>query len=109
MKRIISLSLVLKDSPSVPLRPRDENEGSWRYKEVKVMQESFEMYIMFLPDGRESRYVPTKVVGWTWTAQALLSNGTWSAVGTSTAAPSVETSVHPKWSKNVEEIGRAHV
>jgi hypothetical protein len=78
------------DSPSTPLQGKS-----------KSAHDSFLMTIMFLPDGRDSRYVPTRSVTWSWGATANLVNGAWSLNGPNqSVAPSVETTTHPEWTKS---------
>lgn len=68
-----------------------------------TVSDSFQMFIMFLPDGQDSRYVPTQSVTWTWGGAAQLSNGSWSLTApTQSASPASENSTHPTWTNNVK-------
>jgi hypothetical protein len=78
-----------QDNPRVPL-------GS---ATSAVVAEAFEAYVMFLPDGQESRYVPLRILNWQW-AGVGTSSGTSSGLFPTTGAtptPPSDTSTHPVW------------
>lgn len=80
------------DSPLSPLAP-------WTM--LKVNGESFKMYIMFMPPGASSRWVPLQYSPWTWTGTATLAKGVWGLAGQGQTNPAVvPTAAHPTWTAN---------
>ena len=79
--------------------------GLTGYVSVDV-SDSFEMFIMFLPDGKDSRYVPTKSVTWSWGGLAKLSDGAWSLTSPiQSLGKETDNAKHPEWSENVRNGG----
>ncbi len=69
--------------------------------QATTIMDYFEMFIMFLPDGKASRYVPTLSVQWTWGGSATLTGAAWSLTSPNqTMGTAVETAVHPEWTTN---------
>jgi hypothetical protein len=83
------------DSPSSPLAG---------YVKASTTNESFVMYLMFLPSGEQTRYVPLKKVNWSWSIAVTKAGATWSIDAGSanqSASAAAETDEHPTWSANV--------
>jgi hypothetical protein len=77
---------------------------------LEVMHESFVMYLMFMPPGDDSRYVPLRSISWSWWITAFYDSntGTWStpdAMRGQEALPSEETSKHPEW----DDLAQKHL
>lgn len=72
------------------------------------IQDSFEMYLMFMPPGASSIWIPIRQVNWVWGGRAVPINGLWDLVpGTgykSNNPPDFETFAHPQWSDNTENF-----
>ena len=79
-------------------------QGLLGFKSVDI-KESFQMFIMFLPDGKESRYVPTKSVIWSWGGLAKLSDGgEWSLTSPiQFLDKETDNANHPQWSDNIRQ------
>ena len=69
----------------------------------KTVNDSFEMWLMFLPDGTDSILVPLRKVNWSWAGDAVRSGQSWSLVSSSnTQNPSdADTTTYPTWTRNV--------
>ena len=70
---------------------------------ASVENESFTMYIMFCPDGDNSKYVPLKSVSWGYSISALKEDSVWNEIpGTARewAVSFVENTDHPTWNNN---------
>jgi hypothetical protein len=81
------------DSPSIPLNP---------YRQCSYVA-NFTTYLMFLPDGVDSRYVPLRSMSWgvNFSASKDASNS-WTIDSQSVnAQPSQPTTEHPQWSINI--------
>jgi hypothetical protein len=66
---------------------------------------SFTTWLMFLPDGAESRYVPLKSMTWDMNATAAkdLVSGEWSILSSGQNASLPETTTnHPTWNMNID-------
>lgn len=76
------------DSPSIPVKP---------YKQCSYAA-SFTTYLMFLPDGSDSRYVPLKVMAWDLSFSASKdSTDSWNIQSQSVnAGQSQATTDHPQ-------------
>lgn len=74
--------------------------------ESVIIDESFDMYLMFKPSSTEAIWVPIKKLNWGWDATAEKINGTWQIVGTPTkfSNPPTDVTTHPQWSKNALNI-----
>jgi hypothetical protein len=71
-------------------------------KLVSINAEAFQTYVMFLPPGAASRYVPLRKLAWEWSGAASKLDEVWSLVNADqSSGTSVETSHHPEWAKNV--------
>ena len=69
---------------------------------VSINAEAFQTYVMFLPPGDASRYVPLRKLAWQWSGSAAKLDGIWSLVtADQSVGTSSETSSHPEWVKNV--------
>ena len=70
--------------------------------ESVLIDDVYEMYLMFRPDGAQSIWVPLKKIRWGWNAEAVKSSGIWSIVGTPAkfADSPVDATGHPVWSLN---------
>jgi hypothetical protein len=82
------------DSPSLPLTD---------YRDCSYAA-SFTTYMMFLPDGTESRYVPLKSMAWNMhvTAAKDTQSGEWSISSSGQDAQLPETTTtHPNWTLNI--------
>lgn len=82
------------DTPSVPLNP---------FVKAAVNNQTFVMYLMFLPPGEQSRYVPTRKVDWSFSISATKTGFNWAADVNSpaqSASASAEVSDHPIWTSN---------
>ncbi len=72
------------------------------YKSFTV-SDSYTMYLMFLPNGAASRYVPLLSVSWSWGGIAHAVSHVWSLTTPhQSASEAAETSLHPTWTKNVK-------
>ena len=84
------------DLPSEPLFGRVSIE----------VHETFETYLMFLPPGSGSRYVPLQQVGWVWGGIVSSADGWQAVTAQDQAAPvnpgGVEYSDHPQWDGNTK-------
>lgn len=84
------------DSPYIPL-------ATWAM--AKSNAESFKMYIMFLPPGNNSRWVPLQYAPWTWSGTATLNMGVWGLAGAGQTNPGVvNTTTHPQWTQNYANV-----
>lgn len=85
------------DKPQVPF-------GHLGGTAIDISNESFRLWIMFLPPGEESRYVPTKMLSWNYSVSAALNGttGLWAVVGTpsQSVTPATITYDHPIWVYN---------
>ena len=88
------------DSPAQGLLPDD--------KEVRVVNESFKLWLMFKPAGADSIFIPLKQVNWGWSAATTRPQGGWSTatLDSSAVAPiSVnDTTTYPEWSQTVNDV-----
>jgi len=86
------------DSPSYPLNtPLDP------LTECRV-DETFRMYVMYLPPGDESRWVPVAYWTWTWEGNAVKTGATWTpedleVTEDPTVSPDTLTNQHPTWTE----------
>lgn len=83
------------DTPSSGLDPNT--------LQSKETHDNFQTFLMFLPPGEESRYVPVRKFTWWWKYKATTTAGVWSVVAGSTGedkTDSVETTSHPTWTAN---------
>lgn len=83
--------VMIDDTPDLLLQAGDTAKGTF---------DLFQMYLMFLPPGTDSRFVPLKVITWYWMVDAVKTNGIWSIVPNSDDADSFdadETHIHPEW------------
>ncbi|MCD4824706.1 MAG: hypothetical protein K8S55_08865 [Phycisphaerae bacterium] len=73
------------------------------YKRVE-REDWFWTYVMFLPPGNESRYVPLQVISWDWKGSATknLVTGIWAldAGSNQNASAATASSSHPTWAFN---------
>ncbi|RYG39571.1 hypothetical protein EON81_00275 [bacterium] len=87
------------DAPSTPLTSVTSS--------TKTGHETFECYMMYIPPGNESRYVPMVKVDWFWSGEALRDEmGQWIKPPQNTDAQwdfSTYYPAHPKWSFNVRD------
>ena len=69
---------------------------------ARTADDDFSVYIMFLPDGQASRYVPLKKLDWGWNAEASKDQEGWhmTSSGFYSQDP-VDTTGHPEWSVNI--------
>ena len=82
------------DSPFVELLPI--------FSSVTI-NHHFQMYLMFKPDGVESRYVPLSRLDWIWLATASNNGGVWTVPATDPViGQPTETSSHPTWLDNAK-------
>lgn len=68
------------------------------------VRDFFQTYLMFRPDGLESRYVPLRKINWNWCGKASETNN-WTVVAdpiSEVDAASVEIDQHPEWDDNAE-------
>jgi len=83
------------DTPIAELTPATlQKEGTHDF---------FHTYVMFLPPGDDSRYVPLRVVDWDWGFIATNGASGWSLLAswtTQSVSPSTETTTHPQWTAN---------
>ena len=86
------------DEPETPLEPYITKKS--------VNAEPSCMYLMFLPPGEDSRYVPLRAVSWIWSI-AVTRIGTVWTVDTGSVyqfvSPSFEITSHPQWTGNVRD------
>lgn len=86
------------DSPNVDLLPLLSSV---------TIGHQFSMYLMFKPDGLQSRYVPMSSINWSWNAVAT-NNGTitqpsWIVPQVDpTVGAAIEQFTHPTWTGNVK-------
>lgn len=67
------------------------------FQSIRV-DETFRMYVMYLPPGDEARWVPAGCWLWTWEGEATLSNGTWTLSDEDQMITDCyETNEHPTW------------
>ncbi len=71
----------------------------------------FSMYILFMPPGRNSNWIPLRRLDWSWKGEAEKKEGRWGLVSGSPPNPnpnhrvtSIEDTDHPKWKKNYGAI-----
>jgi hypothetical protein len=82
------------DSPRFLLDPTSQNARADDY---------FQMFVMFLPPGDETRYVPLAKVDWHWGGQVTNASSGWRLTGANQRASSASaTSDHPTWTGNVQ-------
>jgi hypothetical protein len=117
-----------------PLRRMKRNDGTWRsysgdgvdkafpytnsnfmsdspgngltnaYTEV-IVEDRYEAYVLFLPDGSDTIWVPLRRVEWTWSARVLRSETEWIPDSSSTPEPTGESwTEHPEWDGNSADI-----
>jgi hypothetical protein len=73
-----------------------------------IIDESYEMYLMFQPTGLSvpTIWVPLKVVDWSWAGDSSFNGSAW--VLNSSRNPSnlqaADTAAHPSWTKNAANI-----
>jgi hypothetical protein len=82
-----------------------------------VSNETFKMYVMFLPPGGKSQYVPllftqtggppfSAYIQWSWTGTATWDGMKWNLTGAGQSAGPGGTSTnidyHPIWTQNVQ-------
>lgn len=71
---------------------------------ARTADDDFTIYVMFLPDGVESRYVPLKKLRWGWDAEVSKDNSGWHITNSSFYSENPEdTSSHPIWSVNLKD------
>jgi hypothetical protein len=71
---------------------------------TKAAPESFEMYVMFMPPGNKSRWVPLQVISWNWYGEAKwdANNKAWNLTsGGQSVNPALVTTTHPQWTLNM--------
>jgi len=85
------------DSPDTPLTSD--------YVE-KTVQDSFKMWLMFMPSGSGSIWVPLRSVNWSWSGSASRSGTVWTLTSSSnTINPSdADSTTHPTWTSNVTSL-----
>ncbi|PTY00550.1 hypothetical protein DB346_15760 [Verrucomicrobia bacterium LW23] len=96
------------DSPKNGFNPPQNSPFGTAYSRVAITNESFVTYMMFLPPGHDSRYVPLLKMGWSFKIEVARPSETdpWAVVGIPEQMESpgdgdiVETSEHPVWDFN---------
>jgi hypothetical protein len=85
-----------RDSPGTPLVPG---------RLTSTVFDQFTLYLMFKPDGEESKYVPVKRQDWSWSGQATFNEAIQDWI-VPPIPPFIgnqqETSTHPQWQENVD-------
>lgn len=83
------------DSPSNGLLSRF-------FTQFTANNESFKMYVMYVPPGAGAQWCPLKYIPWSWSATATWNAPNWAltANGAQTNA-AVTTTDHPVWTQNV--------
>jgi hypothetical protein len=70
------------------------------YQQAKV-DETFVMYLMYLPPGEDSRWVPVGKWTWYWKGEATLSEGSWSLTGNDQGIGALSSDAeHTTWSEH---------
>jgi len=90
-KLVVSTAPEVDDSPYVPC-----DDGA---VDVRA-DETFRMYVMYLPPGDDSRWVPIAYWKWTWKGKAVYDEGAWSledGSGDQTLNYVAYTDAHPTW------------
>jgi hypothetical protein len=91
------LNRAIGDSPS-------EAADSLFRSTIKIV-ESFQTYLMFRPDGTDSRYVPLRKANWNWGGEGTAADN-WAAVTNPVGdadAQGAEFNDHPQWNANTTE------
>jgi hypothetical protein len=100
-----------RDAPAIPLEKKGKplevtrEDGTIIELRATGATQANRMYLMFKPDGKESEWVPIKVVVWKWTGNVEYDSSTagWQKFNCSIdpAEPKAEdTAEYPKWDKN---------
>lgn len=101
-----------RDAPAIPLEKKGKplevtrEDGTIIELRATGATQANRMYLMFKPDGKESEWVPIKVVVWKWTGNVVEydpSTAGWQKFNCSIdpAEPKAEdTAEYPEWDKN---------
>jgi hypothetical protein len=84
-----------RDSPGKPLTGSNQVNAN----------DQFSMYIMFKPEGPQSKWVPLKCIDWGWSFCAKLVENSWNIYSPEKFLnPACETVIHPQWGENIKNI-----
>ena len=90
---------LVSDTPGQELKSTD--------LEAQV-NDSFQMWLMFKPRNlANARWVPLRVVNWSWSATAVNNGGNWTLTSSSHSEGPTDSdsTTHPTWTQNASSIG----
>ena len=102
---------VIGAANTADLRQMEDSPGTGVYNsfsQILIENETFKIYLMFLPPGAGSQWVPLHQVGWKWNANANRGSQNWSSLQGTLMAPNTGSVTenggasfpeHPLWSR----------